>query len=175
MVQTLIGTNDRLHCFKYSNQIKVLLGERTVVNMEDVLWISIKYWNYGTELISAGDQTGGKVWIEHALGLGEYCKGYEQIENVYQIDIDETNLSKTFISINEDYRSFSTILHLNLKTISKWTIFSEQLQESKNYMKSENKPKLKNQKELKAKEKSNPLKVEQSESLNLETKGLHGE
>jgi hypothetical protein len=28
MVQTLMGTNDKLQCFKYSNQIKVLLQER---------------------------------------------------------------------------------------------------------------------------------------------------
>jgi hypothetical protein len=64
-----------------------------------VLWIAVKYWNFGTELVNAGDAEGAKKWIENALGLGEFCSGYEQIENVRLIDLDEKNISATFCSI----------------------------------------------------------------------------
>ncbi len=65
-----------------------------------MLWIAVKYWNYGTELISVGDTGTAKQWIEHALAIGEFCSNYPQIENVSDSNTDEAELSKALVRIN---------------------------------------------------------------------------
>jgi hypothetical protein len=90
--------------------------------MEDVVWIAVRYWNIGAELIGAGDMIGGRVWIEQALGIGEYCKGYPQIDNVICTHIDEQIVPQITLAIK---KFFSPLC-------SGWKNFYEQLRERRN-------------------------------------------
>jgi hypothetical protein len=69
--------------------------------MEDVVWIAVRYWNIGAELIGVGDLIGGRVWIEKALEIGEYCNGYPQIDNVIGSNIDEKVFPQITVTIKK--------------------------------------------------------------------------